>query len=77
MNEGLSEVLSCRNISAANAMEGARLLLMPWYTRVPSASNVTDNSARLKSDFGVPGFEMEKREAFRPKSLSGGTWRAD
>ena len=74
---GSSDVLSCRNIVAATALADSRLLLMPWYTRVPSLSNVADKPSRMNFDFNVPGFELVKCEAVQPKSLDGGTWRAD
>ena len=77
MVRGSSEVLSCRNIVSATALADSKLLLMTWYTRVPSSSNVADKPSRLDFDFKVQGFELVKCEAIQPKSLSGGTWRAD
>ena len=73
---GSSDVLSCRNIVSATAMEDSKLLLLPWYTRVASTSNIADSPSRLNFDFTVPGFELVKCEPEQPKSLEGGLWLA-
>lgn len=74
---GSSDVLSCRNIVMAAAMEDSKLLLIPWYTRVASSSNIADKPSRLDFEFSIPGFEMVRCAPEQPKSLKGGLWRAD
>ena len=71
---GTSDTASCRNIVSAAAMEDCKLNLWPWYTRVPSKSNVADKPSRMEFDFQITGFNMIQCEPIQPKSLRQGIW---
>ncbi len=43
---GYSPALPCMQMIAAVALAEARIGVLPWYTRVPSASNIADTPSR-------------------------------
>ena len=72
--KGTSDSQTCSDIVACVAMEDYKLMVWPWYARVPSFSNVADAPSRLRKLKPLHGFELVEQVPEQPKTLRGGVW---
>ena len=72
--KGSSDSPACECIVRSLMFEDAEHVTYPWYSRVPSKSNLADDPSRLIFPERILDFRVEVCEVLQPDSLLNGVW---
>lgn len=71
---GSSDSPACECIVRSIMFEDAEHISYPWFSRVPSKSNLADDPSRLIFPVRILNFKVEVCEVMQPDSLLNGVW---
>ena len=72
--KGSSDSPACECIVRSIMFEDAEHVSYPWFSRVPSKSNLADDPSRLVFPVRILTFKVEVCEVLQPDSLLNGVW---